>query len=316
MKRALFWTSLKGAGAGSSMMADDGSTISAATAIIRDLARNVAPAYNPPEFNLPTKHARNGAITLPGPASDSKRMLELEMSALASRVKWLEEKASVVANNGLPDTPNEMVASSPFGLSNGVNSSPNGNPRLVRNHSSTNQRVNTILGNNLAHVSGEDFSYVKEHVDMQGEKIESQARELAAIGDKVTRYEEQLKAQMENVDEDDLRRELKKQSQANESFQKVLKEIGNIITNVASGNLDKKVQIHAREVDPEIAVFKKTINIMIDQLKEFGNEVSRVAREVGTEGILGGEAKVTGVSGIWADLTNNGKTPARFYSCA
>ena len=68
-----------------------------------------------------------------------------------------------------------------------------------------------------------------------------------------------------------------------------------------------KVQIHDVEMDPEIVTFKKTINTMMDQLQVFGSEVSRVAREVGTEGILGGQARITGVSGIWKELTENGE---------
>ena len=69
------------------------------------------------------------------------------------------------------------------------------------------------------------------------------------------------------------------------------------------------MQIHAVEIDTEIATFKHTINTMIDQLQTFSSEVSRVAREVGTEGILGGQAQIDGVDGTWKELTNNGKSP-------
>ena len=58
-----------------------------------------------------------------------------------------------------------------------------------------------------------------------------------------------------------LERELRKHQQANEAFQKALKEIGTIITNVANGNLNQKVEVHLVEMDPEITNFKKTINI-------------------------------------------------------
>jgi osomolarity two-component system sensor histidine kinase NIK1 len=61
-------------------------------------------------------------------------------------------------------------------------------------------------------------------------------------------------------------------------------------------------------MDDEIVLFKRTINTMMDQLEVFGSEVSRVAREVGTEGILGGQAQITGVHGIWKELTENGMT--------
>jgi osomolarity two-component system sensor histidine kinase NIK1 len=87
----------------------------------------------------------------------------------------------------------------------------------------------------------------------------------------------------------------------------VLKEIGTIITAVANGDLSKKVLIHAMEKDPEIAKFKHTINTMVDQLQEFAGQVTHLAKEVGTEGRLGGQAIVPGVDGIWAELTRNGE---------
>jgi osomolarity two-component system sensor histidine kinase NIK1 len=65
------------------------------------------------------------------------------------------------------------------------------------------------------------------------------------------------------------------------------------------------------EMDPEITTFKRTINTMMDQLQVFSSEVSRVAREVGTDGILGGQAMIAGVDGTWKELTDNGKLP--FY---
>ena len=107
-------------------------------------------------------------------------------------------------------------------------------------------------------------------------------------------------------DVDVLERELQKHQQANEAFQKALREIGGIITQVANGDLSMRVQVQSSELDAEIATFKRTINTMMDQLEVFGSEVSRVAREVGTEGILGGQAQISGVEGIWKELTENG----------
>ncbi|KAH7308864.1 histidine kinase [Rhexocercosporidium sp. MPI-PUGE-AT-0058] len=83
------------------------------------------------------------------------------------------------------------------------------------------------------------------------------------------------------------------------------REIGHIVTAVARGDLSQKVQIHAVEIDTEIATFKHTINTKIDQLQTFSSEVSCVAREVGTEGMLGGQAQIDGVDGTWKELTNN-----------
>src|SRR5690606_20848491 len=67
-------------------------------------------------------------------------------------------------------------------------------------------------------------------------------------------------------------------------------------------DLSKKITV---EVRGEILELKNTINVMVDQLSSFASEVSRVAREVGTEGRLGGQAQVEGVAGIWKDLTDN-----------
>src|SRR5207302_1534475 len=68
------------------------------------------------------------------------------------------------------------------------------------------------------------------------------------------------------------------------------------------GDLSKKITV---EVHGEILELKNTINVMVDQLNAFAREVTRVAREVGTEGKLGGQAQVAGVAGVWKDLTDN-----------
>src|SRR5690606_4696422 len=73
-------------------------------------------------------------------------------------------------------------------------------------------------------------------------------------------------------------------------------------TAVANGDLSKKI---TGEVRGEILQLKNTINAMVDQLGSFADEVTRMAREVGTEGVLGGQATVRGVSGIWEELTDN-----------
>ena len=71
---------------------------------------------------------------------------------------------------------------------------------------------------------------------------------------------------------------------------------------VAGGDLSKKITVDVRG---EILQLKDTINTMVDQLNAFAAEVTRVAREVGTEGKLGGQAVVSGVAGTWKDLTDN-----------
>ena len=81
-----------------------------------------------------------------------------------------------------------------------------------------------------------------------------------------------------------------------------VRNIANVTTAVANGDLTRKITVDARG---EILELKDTINTMVDQLNSFASEVTRVAREVGTEGKLGGQAQVRGVSGTWKDLTDN-----------
>jgi len=81
-----------------------------------------------------------------------------------------------------------------------------------------------------------------------------------------------------------------------------VRNIAEVTTAVASGNLSKKITV---DVKGEILELKNTINTMVDQLNSFASEVTRVAREVGTEGKLGGQARVEGVAGTWKDLTDN-----------
>jgi CheY-like chemotaxis protein/HAMP domain-containing protein len=80
-----------------------------------------------------------------------------------------------------------------------------------------------------------------------------------------------------------------------------------VTTAVAQGDLSRKITV---DVSGEVLALKNTINTMVDQLSSFADEVTRVAREVGTEGKLGGQAKVKGVSGTWKDLTDNVNTLA------
>src|SRR5207302_38489 len=81
-----------------------------------------------------------------------------------------------------------------------------------------------------------------------------------------------------------------------------VRNIADVTTAVARGDLSSKITV---EVKGEILELKNTVNTMVDQLNAFASEVSRVAREVGTEGKLGGQAEVEGVAGTWKDLTDN-----------
>src|SRR3954462_6377844 len=84
-------------------------------------------------------------------------------------------------------------------------------------------------------------------------------------------------------------------------------EVSRVIKAVAEGDLSQKVEleIDGKTVQGEFIRIGSTVNRMVDQLRAFSNEVTRVAREVGTEGVLGGQANVPGVAGTWKDLTDN-----------
>src|SRR5438477_7429873 len=81
-----------------------------------------------------------------------------------------------------------------------------------------------------------------------------------------------------------------------------VRNIAAVTTAVANGDLSKNITV---DVKGEILELKNTINTMVDQLNSFASEVTRVAREVGTEGKLGGQAEVEGVAGTWKDLTDS-----------
>jgi HAMP domain-containing protein len=81
-----------------------------------------------------------------------------------------------------------------------------------------------------------------------------------------------------------------------------VRNIAAVTTAVANGDLSKKITV---DVQGEILELKNTINAMVDQLNSFASEVTRLAREVGTEGKLGGQANVRGVAGTWKDLTDS-----------
>ena len=287
-------------------------TLSGAASIVRGLARNGAPPYNPPEFNIYQKNGTsNKKLSLPGISIASKESLESELSALATRIQYLESKANTVNHQVLPDTPNESSGpSSPF-ANGSIGSARKGVSLPVRQLSGSSRQArvtNLLAGNNLTFTE-DDLAHLRDHVEQQAEHIKTQNQTIVEVKDQLLEQKEHAARSFEAVKDEnleDIRRELWKHQQANDAFRKALREIGTIITNVANGDLSQKIQVHAKEMDSEIDSFKRTINTMVDQLQVFGNEVSRVALEVGTEGKLGGQAQISGVSGVWKDLTQNG----------
>ncbi|TKA62989.1 Histidine protein kinase NIK1, partial [Cryomyces minteri] len=296
----------------------------ALAAVLSNLAKQYSPLS---EESFTGQIAANGMkanrVQLPGADTAEKKTLEREISALASRIQYLEAKASTV-NAVLPITPSEAT-SSPFPTHSAPQTPRKGLPPSPRQRaaSTKDQRTNWVTNflatrdtNNgerasqTTQLTDEQLDYLRDHVNKQAEQIKSQKEDIESLTTQLHRNKQDTEKAVESIEhgvEDIglLKRELSKHQQANLAFQKALREIGSIVTAVANGDLSKKVLLHARENDPEIATFKRTINKMVDQLQDFASQVTHLAREVGTEGRLGGQAVLPGVSGIWAELTEN-----------
>src|SRR5690606_32553736 len=155
----------------------------------------------------------------------------------------------------------------------------------------------------------------KVKVDVQGEMLQlkdtvnTMVDQLASFADEVTRVAREVgsegklggRANVKGVSGiwKDLTDNVN--SMAN-SLTYQVRNISQVTTAVAAGDLSKKITVDAQG---EMLQLKDTVNTMVDQLESFAGEVTRVAREVGTEGTLGGQAHVRGVSGVWKDLTDN-----------
>ncbi|KAK6539541.1 histidine kinase osmosensor [Orbilia ellipsospora] len=237
---------------------------------------------------------------LPGEDTEEKRALEKELNALASRIRLLELKASAVNPKFFPETPND-------------------GPQPVLAPPETTTFNEDILSTIALPPNGTsqpidiepDLEVLKQHVKAQEGEIQSHGKNVEVLVEEINQHQHAL----QNVNQEYsrvemLEKELRKSQRANLAFQKALREIGEIVTAVARGDLTKKVTVHDVEMDREIEIFKGTINNMTDQLQTFASEVSRVAREVGTEGRLGGQASVNGVEGTWRELTDNVNTMA------
>jgi osomolarity two-component system sensor histidine kinase NIK1 len=293
------------------------------TAALAGILSNIAKHYDPRnDKSFPGQVAVNGTPAgkpfLPGPDSPEKQTLEHELAALVARVNFLEQRA--VNSSAFPITPSEPTLPPTY---------PTDSPRdvskaqvavVARRVSGAQRDPRTYWVNNwLAEEASErppfqpqpteeQLGYIRDHLNKQADQIKTQRDQIEELSTQVSRQQKDQVIAFDHGMEDigALKRELEKHQQANSAFQKALREIGTIITAVAHGDLGKKVLIHAKELDPEIATFKKTTNKMIDQLQDFASQVTRLAREVGTEGRLGGQAVVADVKGIWAELTDNG----------
>ncbi|KAK4962200.1 histidine kinase osmosensor, partial [Elasticomyces elasticus] len=288
------------------------------SAAIAGVLSNLAKQYSPLEdYAFPSRGAVNGikAVSLPGPDTIAKKTLERELCALATRIQYLEAKASS-GNSSLPITPNEPLHSAFPSENDGSsskcdNSIPRGrstswvNSLLARRESAEGEHASQTR-----QLTEEQLGHLRDHVEKQAKEIKSQREYIDNINVQLSVQQQATEQALDGIgdsmeDVEVLKRELSKNQQINSTYQKVLREIGSIVTAVANGDLSKKVLISAKERDPEIATFKRTINKMVDQLQDFASQVTHLAKEVGTEGRLGGQAVLPGVSGIWSELTQN-----------
>lgn len=285
----------------------DDDTTAALTAIISNLARGASSRQDahpsrPQESNGFPIHR----IVLPGPASAAKSTLEKEIAALALRVEQLETCGT--HDHLLPLTPGASFDPLPLGTRDSA--SEETKATIVDNLLTNNGNHTTADHGESVRLTDEQLTTIREHVNKQAEQIESQKNFIDVVSAQLKQQQGQTERALGGLEHESqninlLKREFVKHQQANLAFQKALREIGNIVTAVANGDLSRKVSIHEQELDPEIATFKKTINKMVDQLQDFASQVTHLAKEVGTEGRLGGQAAVPGVSGIWRELQDN-----------
>ncbi|KAM0276672.1 hypothetical protein ACHAQH_006489 [Verticillium albo-atrum] len=279
-------------------MVDD-SALAAAAAIVQSFAADGSTPMSLP-FRKDTTR-----IELPGRDTPAKRSLELELTKLAQRIDKLENRAHT-APTEFPETPNE-VHDSLFGDDpTGTFPSPSG--RVVARPQLQREGTKADSWGAGSPLTDEALESLQEKVLDQEKGISSAREEITSVSAQLLEQKELQEQAFSRIEQDRvarLERELWKHQKANEAFQKALREIGEIVTAVARGDLSKKVRMNSVEMDPEITTFKRTINTMMDQLQVFSSEVSRVAREVGTEGLLGGQARIEGVDGTWKELTDN-----------
>ncbi|PKY03349.1 HAMP domain protein [Aspergillus campestris IBT 28561] len=224
---------------------------------------------------------------IPGSMSTGKSAFQTELQSLGRYVRFLQSKESP---DDRPPEPPEIPSRLP---------SPVSESDIARG--STKRKFHEYVSDaNLRRTcaNNDDIRRVEQALDEPCDHINLPRPVIARL------FGEAM-ASRQTVEEGTMKLELQKHRLLNREFKKALHEIGEIITQVANGDLSRKVPTHPREMDSDIITFKETMNTMLDQLRVFAREVSRVAREVGTEGILGGQAQTAGMHGVWSELTAN-----------
>jgi osomolarity two-component system sensor histidine kinase NIK1 len=241
----------------------DEAFLAAVTTIIRGLARVSTSSYESSPPIIPTLNRRKIA----GNDGDAEEVLELELGLLAQRVHILEHTATCAVNPAMPDTPGDTaVTKPPFSDEDSALQQPGRRtPRIPL--TSTSSSTEPTLGDDLLKGCGMEAQSLRADRSTQLKMVDTRSGKMAGANSAPLRQEEQQQPAGELEDVGTLaaiERELEKRQQYNRAFQKALHKIGHIVTAVARGDLSRKVQIHAVEIDTEIATFKHTINTMID----------------------------------------------------
>jgi len=211
-----------------------------------------------------TNGAKTRTFKVPGPKSSTKTALEEQLSALQARINMLEARASAVGSQILPTTPGELpiqMLSLDGHTSPAITSQDSGNTAP----SSALKDIRSFLsGKQSIQLSVQQAESIRSLVDDQAQEIECHKETIETLSSQLSDHEANAKRAIGDLSDgaDDiaaLKRELRKNQQANEAFQKALREIGSIITAVANGDLARKVMIHSKELDPEIATFSKSL---------------------------------------------------------
>ena len=211
-------------------------TLAAAARILGGLVRDTSETATPNYSKL-----QNGVSShLPGASTAAKEAFENELNALIQRIHYLESRAEVV-HHSLPETPGEIQNSgSPFRTSdprdNYSRQSSDQRSSIQSMSSNRSKRVTNLLAardqpqdhQEDRTVSEDDISYLREHVEKQADEIASQRQTISDIGQGLRRSEEEARLAFIRVERNDvavLERELRKHQQANEAFQRALREI-------------------------------------------------------------------------------------------
>ncbi|PHH54992.1 Histidine protein kinase NIK1 [Ceratocystis fimbriata CBS 114723] len=249
----------------------DKSAFAAITAVISSLA---------PDPNIPTTLPLNLAsqIRLPGDDSAQKRLLEQELAKLVLRIEGLNTRSEPITEPIA--TENSTIPGISVSATEALSAAGKRAAASIPTSTDAQDLNSSVVAPPQTDLSASIDTQLAQHQTTASEPQDTH----------------RIKT---------LEAELLKHQKANEAFQKALREIGDILSAVARGDLTKTASLSDVEVDPEITAFKHTINRMMQQLNVFSSEVSRVAREVGTEGLLGGQARIDGVDGTWKELTDN-----------